>query len=185
MAYRVLMGRRHPFLLLEGRTGERCAHEAPRRGIRKDGTWYTYGWDLTKNICESARRPPKGRLREQAVRAIGQTRSVCPAGARSREAAPSQVFSSGGTILTARSPSSGAVNTTTLSSAWSTTIIGIIIRMPGGGLVVTEASQTRPVSTGTAIAAILLMCCWIMLERIFTMFLMKKVQKTLVILCMS
>ena len=21
-------------------------------GIRKDGTWYTYGWDLTKNICE-------------------------------------------------------------------------------------------------------------------------------------
>ena len=38
MAYRVLMGRRHPFLLLEGRTGERCAHEAPRRGIRKDGT---------------------------------------------------------------------------------------------------------------------------------------------------
>ena len=50
---------------------------------------------------ESARRPPKGRLREQAVRAIGQTRSVCPAGARSREAAPSQVFSSGGTILTA------------------------------------------------------------------------------------
>ena len=101
MAYRVLMGRRHPFLLLEGRTGERCAHEAPRRGIRKDGTWYTYGWDLTKNICESARRPPKGRLREQAVRAIGQTRSVCPAGARSREAAPSQVFSSGGTILTA------------------------------------------------------------------------------------
>ena len=70
-------------------------------GIRKDGTWYTYGWDLTKNICESARRPPKGRLREQAVRAIGQTRSVCPAGARSREAAPSQVFSSGGTILTA------------------------------------------------------------------------------------
>ncbi len=70
-------------------------------GICKDGTWYTYGWDLTKNICESARRPPKGRLREQAVRAIGQTRSVCPAGARSREVAPSQVFSSGGTILTA------------------------------------------------------------------------------------
>ena len=20
--------------------------------IQKDGTWYTYGWDLTKNICE-------------------------------------------------------------------------------------------------------------------------------------
>ncbi len=20
--------------------------------IRKDGTWYSYGWDLTKNICE-------------------------------------------------------------------------------------------------------------------------------------
>ena len=35
MAYRVLMGRKHPFLLLEGRTGERCAHEAPRRGTRK------------------------------------------------------------------------------------------------------------------------------------------------------
>ena len=35
MAYRVLMGRKHPVLLLEGRTGERCAHEAPRRGTRK------------------------------------------------------------------------------------------------------------------------------------------------------
>ena len=20
--------------------------------LQKDGTWYTYGWDLTKNICE-------------------------------------------------------------------------------------------------------------------------------------
>jgi len=20
--------------------------------IQKDGTWYTYGWDLTKNVCE-------------------------------------------------------------------------------------------------------------------------------------
>ena len=40
---------------------------------------------------ESARRPRLGRLRQQAVRAIRQTRSVCPAGARSREAAPSQL----------------------------------------------------------------------------------------------
>ena len=40
---------------------------------------------------ESARRPRLGRLRQQAVRAIGQTRSVCPEGARSREAAPSQL----------------------------------------------------------------------------------------------
>ena len=22
------------------------------QAIQKDGTWYTYGWDLTKNICE-------------------------------------------------------------------------------------------------------------------------------------
>ena len=90
MGYRVLSGLKHPFLFLEGRTGVGCAHEAPRRGIRKDGTWYTYGWDLTKNICESARRLHLGHLRQQVVRAIGQTRSVCPAGASCREAAPSQ-----------------------------------------------------------------------------------------------
>ena len=49
----------------------------------------------------AARQPRLGHLRQLVVRAISQMRSICPAGARSREAAPSQVFSSGGTILTA------------------------------------------------------------------------------------
>ncbi len=60
MAYQVLSGHKCLFTRSEGGAGRRCAFVAGRTGIRKDGTWYTYGWDLTKNICESARQSPRG-----------------------------------------------------------------------------------------------------------------------------
>ena len=43
----------------QGRAGNRVPASHPTQpiatrplAIRKDGTWYAYGWDLTKNICE-------------------------------------------------------------------------------------------------------------------------------------
>ena len=36
-----------------GRIKTPCQTTATRPlAIRKNGTWFTYGWDLTKNVCE-------------------------------------------------------------------------------------------------------------------------------------
>ena len=79
--------------------------------IRKDGTWYAYGWDLTGNVTEIFGK-------------AGYLRTVytyTPYGEATAE---------GGT---SPSPSSGAANTTMKNWGWSTTTTGISIRTTEGG----------------------------------------------------
>ena len=70
--------------------------------IRKDGTWYAYGWDLTGNVTEIFGKAGY-------LRMVYTYKKSPPKG-------------------TSSSPSSGAANTTMKSLGWSTTTTGISIR---------------------------------------------------------
>jgi hypothetical protein len=78
--------------------------------IRKDGAWYAYGWDLTRNVTEIFGK-------------AGYLRTVTPT--RLTEKPPPKG--------TSPSPSSGAANTAMMSLGWSTTTTGTTTRTTEGG----------------------------------------------------
>ncbi len=109
--------------------------------IRKDGTWYCYGWDLTKNVCEVF-GPAATSARSTATRPAGRRRLP----------------------VTSFSPSAGAASSAMRSSAWYTTTTATIIPRTEGG---SAAISSRKMAGGICMPSSVTALYYLVIEMVY------------------